>query len=225
ETVKEIFEKAPELAFDASLYLFKSDDAKKHAVGIEKLKEIFSNPQHLSHSEARDVLGSANEFEKITKKLSKEQQDALRNLLNSKTAETAMPSTQVSGEGVHQQLMNVSLNPNGVIEDQNGPTNVAIPLISIPQAQVTQENQVDFTGVLNKIPGISKNLHTLLMDNLKSFSSGQQNVLFQHLVSKNLANGYALSQALESFKNEQSSLTQEEKTLLDTMAWNLNPQY
>ncbi|MGL4371184.1 MAG: hypothetical protein ACRCTK_00785 [Alphaproteobacteria bacterium] len=233
ETMKTIFKEVPDLTFHGSLYLFKSGDAKKHAVGIEKLKEIFSNPQHLSHSEARDLLGSDNEFEKITKKFSKKHQDELLKLFSSKAAETAMPSTQVSGEGVHQQLMNVSLNPNGSAADVIQVLSQPITQEFIPQTVTVEQKtvqagiedcQVDFTNLLKKT-GINQTLNSFVSGKLNSFSSERRSLLFQHLESKNLANGYALSQALESFKNEQSSLTQEEKNLLDTMAWNLNPQY
>ncbi|MGL4427246.1 MAG: hypothetical protein ACRCUQ_05800 [Alphaproteobacteria bacterium] len=229
KTVKKIFEEAPDLTLSASLYLFKSDDSKKHVVGIEKLKEIFSNPQHLNHSEARDVLGSANEFEKITKKLSKKQQDELLKLLSTKTAEAAIPSA----EEMSQQFMNVSLNPKGsaanVIQVLNQPiTQEFIPQAVTVEQKVMQmgvENyQADFSDVLKKT-GINQTLNSFVSGKLNSFSSERQSLLFQHLESRNPTNGYELSMAFESFKKESSSLTQEEKNLLDTMAWNLDPQY
>ncbi len=231
KTVETIFKEVPDLTFHGSLYLLKSNDAKKHAVGFKSLKEILFNSQHSNHREARDALSSTEKLQKNLKKLSKKQQDELLKLLNSKTAGAVMPSTQVSGKEVQQQLMSVAFNPNGstarVIEDLNQPIQELVPQAVTVEQKVTPTSlegyEVDFLDIISNKPGVDKNQKTFFLGEVRKLSSEKQDALFRHLASQDLPNGHTLSKALEFFKNGQSSLTQEEQTLLGAIAWILNP--
>ncbi|MGL5784344.1 MAG: hypothetical protein ACRCYZ_02575 [Alphaproteobacteria bacterium] len=216
KTMEKIFKELPALTFHGSLHLFKSNDAKKHAVGFKNLKEILSDSKHLSHSDARYVLSSSNEFEEITKKLSKKQKDELSNIFNKNNYMCP------AGVGIPSPKLDCSFDSDAI-----QPIDSPIPAPRTMRAEMKptdiQNDPADFTELLNKVSGISRNLLPSVVADLKKLSLDQQSIVFQHLTNQNPTDGYALSQALKSFTN--SSLTQEEKNILATTAWNLNPEY